>query len=137
LHHIPVKFRKKEGICKIVLSRRILIKRLSTLFLGSAFISACATGQSLLDPKTIAQQVANHYGEASPVIVSVKNTQTDNPPNDPMYLIALTGHFRKGSLVATSLTFSTLVDRMYVWDIRAYNASEPNQNVWMDKDLST
>jgi len=120
----------------MVLSRRMLIKRLSTLFLGSAFIiSACTTEQSLLDPKAIARQVANHYGEASPVIVSVKKTQTENPPNDPMYLIALAGHFRKGSLVATSLSFSALANRMYVWDIRGYNASDPTQNVWIDKDL--
>ncbi|GHO70459.1 hypothetical protein KSC_093510 [Ktedonobacter sp. SOSP1-52] len=98
-----------------MISRRILIKRLATLFLGSTALSACTTGQTLLDPKTIAQQVAKHYGESSPAIVSVKKTETDSPPNGPMlYIIGLAGHFQKGGLVATSLGFSALADGRYV-----------------------
>ena len=120
-----------------MISRRVIIGRLTTLFLGSTFVSACTTGQPsqpLLSADIIARQVANHYGESSPVIVSVTNTEADPPPHDPMYLIALTGRFQKGSLVATSLGFSALANRMYVWDIRGYDSH--NQEVWIDKDLS-
>lgn len=117
-----------------MISRRIIIGRLATLFLGSTFVSACTTGQPLLSADTIARRVANHYGESSPVIVSVTNTETDNPPHDPMYLIALAGRFQKGSLVATSLGFSALANRMYVWYIRGYDAD--NREVWMDKEFS-
>jgi hypothetical protein len=116
-----------------MISRRVLIKRLATLFFGSTVLSACTTGQTLLDPKTIAQQVAKHYGESSPAIVSVKKTETDSPPNGPMYIIGLAGHFQKGSLVATSLGFSALAARMYVWNIHGYKAS--GQEVWMDMEL--
>ncbi|GHO68799.1 hypothetical protein KSC_076910 [Ktedonobacter sp. SOSP1-52] len=117
-----------------MISRRIHIKHLATLFLGSTFISACSTEQSLLDPKTIAQEVAKHYGESSPTITSVKKDSTDNPPHDPMYTMRIAGHFQKGSLIATSLGFSALANRMYAWDIRGYNASE--QEVWFNPDLT-
>src|SRR5450631_383197 len=121
-----------------MISRRIIIGRLGALFLGSTFVSACTTGQSsqpLLSADAIARHVAKHYGEASPVIVSITNTEGDPPPHDPMYLIALKGHFKKGSIVASSLGFTALANRMYVWDIRGYNAY--NQDVWMDKELPT
>lgn len=117
-----------------MLSRRILIKRLAVLFFGSTFISACTTEQSGLDPKTIAQKVAKHYGESSPKIVSSEETETVNPPHDPMCIMGIEGHFHKGSLVATSLYFSALTNKMYVWNIRAYNASK--QEVWVDPDFT-
>ena len=119
-----------------MISRRLLLGRLATLFLGGTFVSACTTGQPskpLLSADTIARQVANHYGESSPVIDSVQTTETDNPPHDPMYIIGISGRFQKASLVATSLGFSALATRMYVWNIRGYNPS--GREVWTDDEF--
>jgi hypothetical protein len=119
-----------------MISRRILIGRLATLFLGSTFVSACTTGQPsqpLLSADTIAREVAHHYGESSPVIVGVTNTETDNPPHDLMYLIALSGHFQKDGLVATSLGFSALSTRMYAWNIRGYDPTK--REIWREDEF--
>lgn len=122
-----------------VVVRKILL--LFVLLLVSAcMISACAANSSdqpdptnLLTPDSIAKQVAAHYGESHVQIVSAKSDKSDSPPHEPIYLMAITGHFIKGSLVASTLDFSALADKMYVWNIYAYD--ENHQEIWHDQEL--
>jgi hypothetical protein len=50
-----------------------------------------------------------------------------------MYQISLVGHFQKNTMIAHTLYFSALANRMYVWNIYAYD--QQNQEVWMDKEI--
>jgi hypothetical protein len=104
------------------------------ILLISSILAACGTSTShLLSPDEIAKQVGAHYGEAHPQITAVMSTEADPPPHDPMYLMTITGHFKKGALEADSLGFSALASRMYVWNIYAYN--QAGNEVWIDREL--
>lgn len=118
-----------------MISRRVSIKRLTMLLLGSAFISACGTEKPrLLSADIIARKVAKHYGEPSPKIAGVTTTESDDSTHQSMYLMGLTGHFHRDNLEATSLSFSALGNRMYVWYIRGCNS--PNEEIWVDPELT-
>lgn len=110
------------------------------LLMIAGIVVACTTTPSstpnqsnLLKPEAIAQQVATYYGESHAKITYVRSDQTDNPPHDPMYLMTLTGHFSKGKLVASTLNFSALANKMYVWNIYAYDTAK--HEIWLDHEL--
>jgi hypothetical protein len=54
-----------------------------------------------------------------------------------MNIVTLTGHFPKGRLVATQLSFSMLADGSKVWAILATDDQYPNTHtgVWLDHEL--
>jgi hypothetical protein len=81
----------------------------------------------------ISAKVAAHYGETSPAITKVSATLTDGARAVPMNLVALDGHFHKGSLVATHLSFSMLADGSSVWAILA--TDDQHAQVWLDHEL--
>jgi hypothetical protein len=83
---------------------------------------------------TMSAKVAAKYGETSPTITKVTATHTDGARAVPMNLVALDGHFHKGSLVATHLSFSMLADGNYVWAILA--TDDQHKQVWLDHELN-
>lgn len=108
------------------------------ILLISSILAACGTSAAhLLSPDEIAKQVGVHYGEAHPQITGVKSTVADPPPHDPMYLMTISGHFKKGALEADTLSFSALASRMYVWNISAYDHAydQAGNEVWIDREL--
>ena len=74
-----------------------------------------------LMPAQIAHLIGTAYGDPRARIASVRKDQTEGPPFHPMYGMELTGHFRHGTLRASSLFFSAVADHLYVWTIRAYS----------------
>jgi hypothetical protein len=52
-----------------------------------------------------------------------------------MYLMTITGHFKKGALEADTLYFSALASRMYVWNI--YADDQAGNEVWVDRELGS
>jgi hypothetical protein len=104
------------------------------ILLTSSILTACGTSTAhLLSSDEIAKLVSTHYGEAHPQITWVKSTVADPPPHDPMYLMTISGHFKKGALEADTLDFSALATRMYVWNIYAYD--QAGNEVWIDREL--
>ncbi|HZC04779.1 MAG TPA: hypothetical protein VE338_03990 [Ktedonobacterales bacterium] len=85
----------------------------------------------------ISAKVAAHYGETNPRIAKVLAILTDGPTAVSMNSVALDGHFHKGSLVATHLTFSMLSDGSKVWFIYATDDHYPTTHteVWLDHEL--
>jgi hypothetical protein len=107
---------------------------MAMVLLISSILTACGTSTAhLLSSDEIAQQVGTHYSETHPKITKVVSTVADPPPHDPMYLMTLTGHFQKGALEAETLSFSALANRMYVWNISAYD--QAGNEVWFDREL--
>ena len=105
------------------------------LCISIGLLTACGTpSPSLLSANTIAQQVGTHYQDAHPHISEIKSTQAEGPSHDPMYVMLITGHFQKGQLVATSISFSALANRMYIWFIYAYD--KWGREVWFDHELA-
>jgi hypothetical protein len=99
---------------------------------------AATTGQaasSTLSPAAVAKQVARVYGERHPHVVQLQRTSTDSPPQQPMYFMELSGHFRKGRRQARLLYFSALARRWHVWGVVAYDAQ--HHIVWTDALLPT
>jgi hypothetical protein len=106
------------------------------VLLISSILTACGTSTShLLSSDEIARLVGAHYGEAHPQITGVKSTEADPPPHDPMYLMTISGHFKKGALEADTLSFSALASRMYVWNITAHD--QAGNEVWIDRELGS
>jgi hypothetical protein len=109
------------------------------IFLAGIALASCITdtpkqgGSFLLSPNDIAKQVGSYYGDSHPQVRYVISDHADPPPHDPMYSITLVGHFQKNAMAAQTLYFSALANKMYVWDIYAYN--QQGQEVWMDKEL--
>jgi hypothetical protein len=111
---------------------------MSTLLLLSACGAASAAQPytNMHTVTTISARVAAQYSETSPKIAKVTAALTDGPTAVPMNLVALDGHFHKGSLVATQLSFSMLSDGRKVWAILAtddqYTAT--HTPVWLDPE---
>lgn len=129
---------QRKGCTVLLLRRMTLLRRVTLLLemvlLTSSILTACGTSPAhLLSPDEIARQVSTHYGEAHARITKVMSTVADPPPHDRMYLMTLTGHFRKGTLEAYTLSFSALASRMYVWAISAYD--QAGNEVWFDREL--
>jgi hypothetical protein len=117
-----------------VLRLRKMTALLVMALLASGVLSACGTSTAhLLSPDEIARQVGIYYGDAHAQIAGVMATEQDPPPHDPMYIIALTGHFQKGRLEASTLNFSALRTRMYVWGITARD--QAGNEIWFDREL--
>jgi ABC-type glycerol-3-phosphate transport system substrate-binding protein len=104
-----------------------------------AACGASSTAQPYTNRQTVtalSAKVAEHYGETSPKITNVTATLTDGPSAVSMNLVALDGHFHKGSLVATHLSFSMLSDGSKVWAIFATDDQYPitHKPVWLDPE---
>jgi hypothetical protein len=111
---------------------------LSVLLLLTA-CGASSTAQPYTNVHTvtaISAKVAAQYGETSPTITKVTATLSDGPTAVPINFVALDGHFHKGSLVATHLSFSMLSDGSKVWAILATDDQYPitHRPVWLDQD---
>ena len=123
---------------------RNMVVLLVMIVLSSSALAACETSNPtsvtstptmhLLSPEEIASYVGTAYGDSQAEVAGVKSDVTDNPPHDPMYHMTLTGHFHKGALEASTLGFSALADRMYVWVIYAYD--QAGTEVWFDHELA-
>ncbi len=103
---------------------------------------ASSTAQPYTNMHTVtamSAKVAAHYGETNPTITHVMATLTEGTPATavPMNGVALTGHFHKGPLVATQLSFSMLADGSKVWSISATDDqySTTHTEVWVDYEL--
>lgn len=101
---------------------------------------ASSTAQPYTNMSTvtaISAKVAAHYGETSPKITKVTALLSDGATALPMNSVALDGHFHKGSLVATHLSFSMLADGSKVWSIFATDDQYPTTHteVWLDHEL--
>lgn len=75
--------------------------------------------------------VARVYGESEPTLDEFRPTTTE-VDGRPMFIVFLSGHFRRGDLKATHLEFSMLADGSYAWGIRGYDDAG---DVWLDDDL--
>jgi hypothetical protein len=115
-------------------------RSLAILCLSFLLLAACG-GSSTAQPSTNMQtvttmsaKVAAHYGETDPKIRKVLATLTDGSTAVPMNIVALDGHFHKGNLVATHLSFSMLADGGKVWAIYATDDQYPTTrtDVWFD-----
>jgi hypothetical protein len=113
---------------------------LTLLFMSALLVYACDTS-STAKPYTnmstvtaISAKVAAHYDEVNPKNMKVSATLTEGSRAVSMNLVALDGHFHKGSLVATHLGFSMLSDGSKVWAIRATDDQYHNADteVWFD-----
>jgi hypothetical protein len=105
------------------------------VLLSISILTACETNTpQLLRPEEIAMQVGDTYGEPHAQVAKVMSTVADAPPHDPMYLMTLTGRFHKGALEAQTLSFSALANKMYIWDIHAYD--QAGMEVWFDRELA-
>ncbi|HEY7020732.1 MAG TPA: hypothetical protein VH349_06405 [Ktedonobacterales bacterium] len=84
--------------------------------------------------RAISAKVAAYYDEVNPRNMKVSATLTEGSRAVSMNLVALDGHFHKGSLVATHLGFSMLSDGSKVWAIRATDDQYLNGDteVWFD-----
>lgn len=101
---------------------------------------ASSTAQPYTNMHTVtamSAKVAAYYGETSPKIANVSATLTDGQTAVPMNSVALDGHFHKGGLVATHLSFSMLSDGSKVWFIFATDDQYPTTHteVWLDHEL--
>lgn len=117
---------------------RNMFVSLVCLSISVGLLTACGTptsASSLLSPDTIAQRVGTYYQDPHPHISSVRSTQTDGSSPQPMYIMLITGHFQEGKLAATSIGFSALTNRMYVWFIHAYD--QTGKEVWFDHELTS
>ena len=85
----------------------------------------------------ISARVAAYYRETHPSITNVKAMLTDGPSAVPMNHITLDGHFHKGSLVATHLSFSMIADGSKVWAVLATDDQYPSTHtpVWLDDEI--
>lgn len=100
----------------------------------SGSVTSCGTNTvHRLTPDQIAREVGAHYGDPQAQVAMVKDALADPPPHEPMYLMSVTGRFHEGALVAVTLGFSATADRMYVWNISAFN--QAGNRVWYDRDL--
>lgn len=125
-----------KGSTVLPLRRMTVRLVLAVVLLTSSILTACGTSAAhLLSSDEIARLVSTHYGEAHPQITGVKSTVADPPPHDPMYLMTITGHFKKGALEADRLSFSALASRMYVWNIYAFD--QAGNEVWIDRELGS
>ena len=106
------------------------------IFLLSIILADCTgIGSDTIRPDTIAQQVGAHYGDPhAKVSGDVRNDVTDNPPHDPMYIMTIVGNFHKNGKIAHSISFSARADKMYVWNIHAYD--QQGKEVWWDVDFT-
>lgn len=107
-----------------------MIKRLITLIILAMFLlSGCSDVQkpklSAKAKKTI-EKISNIYGEPSPRIVEITETETEAELK-PMYVVFLKGNFQKGELTSRKLSFSMHKDCSKVWAVTADN--------WMDADF--
>ena len=109
--------------------------RLGALGVGGAII-AITIGAALrpaashrYTPDQIAQRIGAAYGDAHARVTAARPDQTEGPPFHPMYFMTVSGHFRRGRLHASSLTFSAVADHLYAWGIRA---SDGRTVVWED-----
>lgn len=66
--------------------------------------------------------VSKHYGDASPVVSKIIETQT-NPDQRLMYIVHLQGHFHKGNVDSNDLSFSILGDGTKAWAISNQSGS--------------
>ena len=117
-----------------------------TLLVLSAIVllNACGastTAQPYTNMQTVmavSTQVAAHYHETHAAISHVTATLTDGPTAAPMNAVSLDGHFHKGSLVATHLSFSMLANGSKVWAIFATDDqySSTHTPVWLDDEIA-
>ena len=127
-----------------MLSLRNMTVLLMLALLSSSVLTACGTNiptsetstptPRLLSPEEIASYVGTAYGDPQAQITKVMSTVTDPAPGEPMYGMTLSGHFHKGALEASTLGFSALAKRMYVWSIYAYD--QAGAEIWFDKELA-
>jgi hypothetical protein len=103
------------------------------MLIGDTVVTHGAHRLQVKTADDIARQVGRHYGDTHPRIVYVESTQTDNPPHDPMYIMALAGHFHERRRVAHYVRFSALADKAYVWGVMGYN--HPGATLWSDDEL--
>jgi hypothetical protein len=104
------------------------------LLLVCAAAAAGCGGESpaqRLSPPSIAAQVGAHYGDPHAVVVVARSDQTE-ADHEPMYLMTISGHLRKDGVLASRLTFSALANRLYVWNIRAFDGA--GRQVWSEPD---
>ena len=115
------------------------------VFMSALLLLSACSGSTAAQPYTnmhtvtaISAKVAAYYRETRPTITTVTATLTDGPTAVPMNGVALTGHFRKGSLVATHLSFSMLADGSKVWAILATEVQYPSTHtpVWLDDEIA-
>jgi hypothetical protein len=119
-------------------TRSFTLLCVSALLLLAA-CGAASTGQPSVNMRivtSISGKVAAYYGETNPTITKVIATSTDGSSATPMALVTLAGHFHKGSLVATQLSFSMLADGSQVWAILATDDQYPitHTPVWLDHE---
>lgn len=112
--------------------------QISIVSLGLLILVGCG-GSSTPQPYTnmatvqqISAQVAARYGEAHPQITQVTATLSDGATSQPMNIVMLAGHFHKGTLQATRLSFSMLANGQKIWAIAAFNAPITGA-VWVDQ----
>ncbi len=106
-------------------------------------LAACgnaATAQPYTNMHTItaiSAKVGAYYLETSPTIATVQALLSDGPTAEPMNIVALDGHFHKGTLMATHLSFSMLADGSKVWAILATDDqySSTHTPVWLDDTI--
>jgi|SRR5690242_18628277 len=102
------------------------------LLLTSGVMAGCQVGSSqLLEPDTIARQVGAHYGDPHARVVKARSDVTE-ANSTPMYLMTVAGQVRKDGVQASTITFSALATRLYVWDVRAFDGA--GQQVWSDDE---
>jgi hypothetical protein len=102
------------------------------LLLTSGVMAGCQVGPShLLEPDTIARQVGAHYGDPHARVVKARSDVTE-ANSTPMYLMTVAGQVRKDGVQASTIAFSALATRLYVWDVRAFDGA--GQQVWSDDE---
>lgn len=87
--------------------------------------------QQLLSPTQIAMRVGTYYGDPRAVVVRSRSDWTE-ADHTPMYLMTIAGKLRLNGVPATTVAFSALATRLYVWDIRAFDGA--GQQVWSEPE---
>lgn len=117
-----------------------------TLLVMSAIVllTACG-GSTVAQPYTnmrtvtaVSAEVAAYYHETHPKIAKVIATLTDGSSAAPMNAVTLDGHFHKGALAATHLSFSMLANGSQVWAILATDDQYDSTHtpVWLDDEIA-
>ena len=114
---------------------RMVLRVMLLVCMGLLVACGASNDPHLLSATDIAGQVGAHYGDTYARITWTCSTEADSPPNTPMYLMTLVGHFHKNAIEAHSLGFSALATRLYVWNVRGYD--QMGREVWQDHEMAS
>jgi hypothetical protein len=115
-----------------VLGASLALRVILLLAICGATAPACGEpARQLLSPRQIARQVGTYYGDPRAVVVRSQSDWTE-ADRTPMYLMTIAGQLRLNGVPAATVAFSALATRLYVWDIRAFDAA--GQQVWTERE---